>query len=167
MIWKPWKAGAPALGLALTALAIAGCGSGDEETTRTPPPPVSASTADHLAKLSDRVATNLDDGLTCDAAIAADELMAAVEEADLAATIRPGIEEVASRLVNEVNCPPPPPPPEPAEKEKKKDEEKKDQQKQQDEQKKQDEGGDKEKLGPPGNSGGLPPGQAKLEGEAG
>ena len=162
MIWKRWKAGASALGAALAALVIASCGSGDEATTTTPPPPpVSVSTADELAKLSSRIATNLDAGLTCDAAIAADELMAAVEEADLAPTIRPGIEEVATRLVDEVNCPPPPPPPEP---------ERKEEQKKEDE-KKQDEGGDQgqdgEENSGPGHSGGLPPGQAKLKGEVG
>jgi hypothetical protein len=159
VIWKRWKAGAPALGAALAALVIASCGSGDEATTTTPRPPLSASTADDLAKLSNRIAANLDAGLTCDAAIAADELMAAVEEADLAATIRPGIEEVATRLVNEVNCPPPPPPPEPKEKKKQEDEKKL-------------EGGDektgeKDESGPAGHSGGLPPGQAKLKGEEG
>jgi hypothetical protein len=162
--WKRWKAAASALGLAFAALAIAACGSGEEPTTTTPPPPpVSASAAEHLAKLSDRIATDLDAGLTCDAAVAADDLMAAVEEADLAATLRPGVEEVASRLVNEVNCPPPPPPLEPEKEEKKKDEKK---------QKKEEEGnqgpgGDESNSGPPGQSGGFPPGQAKLKGEAG
>jgi hypothetical protein len=161
--WKRWKAGAAAVGLALATLVIAACGSDDEPTTTTPPPPVSASTADRLAKLSDRVATNLDAGLTCDAAIAADELMAAVEEADLAGTLRPGVEEVATRLVNEVNCPPPPPPPPPEPEKEKKDEEKKN-----------GDGGEEgdgddgrgNEQGPPSN-GGVPPGQAKLKGEEG
>jgi hypothetical protein len=162
--WKGWKAGAPALGLAFAALAIAACGSGEEATTTRPPPPISASTAGHLAKLSNQIATNLDAGLTCDAAIAADDLMAAVEDADLSATLRPGVEEVASRLVNEVNCPPPPPPPEPEEK--KRDEEKKHaEEKKQEEEKTQEEGKGKEQR-PPEN-GGIPPGQAKLKGEAG
>jgi hypothetical protein len=155
--WKRWKAAASALGLAYAALVIAACGSGEEEpTTTTPPPPVSGSTAEHLAKLSDRIATDLDAGATCDAAHAADDLMTAVEEADLAATLRPGVEEVASRLVNEVNCPPPPPPPEP---EKEKKEKKEDEEKKQEEQK-------GEEQGPPGN-GGIPPGKAKLKGEGG
>ena len=161
MIWKRSKGGVPALGFALVALVMAACGgSGDEATTTTPPPPVSASTADRLARLSNRVATNLDAGLTCDAAIAADELMAAVEEADLSATLRPGVEEVATRLVNEVNCPPPPPPPEP-------EKEKKDKKK---EEKKQEEGeGDdgSGNLKGPSDNGGIPPGQAKLKGEEG
>jgi hypothetical protein len=167
--WKRWKAALPALGLAYAALVIAACGSSEEPTTTTPPPPVSASTAEHLAKLSDRIATDLDAGATCDAARAADDLMAAVEEADLAATLRPGVEEVASRLVNEVNCPPPPPPPEPEKEEKKKEEKKKDEEEKKGEEKKKEEGnqgpGGDESKGRPGHSGGLPPGQAKLKGE--
>jgi hypothetical protein len=161
--WKRWKPAASALALGYAALVIAACGSSEEPTTTTPKPPVSASTAEHLAKLSDRIATDLDAGATCDAAYAADDLMSAVEEADLAATLRPGVEEIASRLVNEVNCPPPPPPPEP-EKEKKKDEEKKDEKK---EEGNQGPGGGEESNEPPGRSGGLPPGQAKLKGELG
>jgi hypothetical protein len=172
MPWKRWTAGATALGLALATLAVAGCGSDDETTTTTPPPPVSAATADRLAKLSNRIATNLDGGSTCDAAIAADELMAAVEEADLAGTLRPGVEEVATRLVNEVNCPPPPPPPEPETKkddEVKKAEEKKAEEKKAEENKGEgggDENGRGEDVGPP-DAGGIPPGKAKLKGEEG
>jgi hypothetical protein len=85
--------------------------------------------------------------------MAADELQDAIADADLSKSLRPGVEEVATRLVNEVNCPPPPPPPEP---DKKKHEEK---------QKKQEGHHDEQKHGPPGHSGGLPPGQAKLKGE--
>jgi hypothetical protein len=163
--WKRWKAAASALGLAYATLVIAACGSGEEPTTTTPPPPVSASTAERLAKLSDRIATDLDAGATCDAAHAADDLMAAVEESDFAATLRPSVEEVASRLVNEVNCPPPPPPPEPEREEKKTDEKKKDEKKQ--EEGNQGPGGGEESKEPPGHSGGLPPGKAKLKGELG
>jgi hypothetical protein len=158
------KAAAPALALALAALVIGACGSGDDDTTTTvQPPPVSATTADRLAKLSNRVAANLEVGETCLAAIAADELKAAVEDADLASSLRPGVSEVADRLVNEVNCPPPPPPPEPEpEEDKKKDKEKKDEN--QDEHGGED--GDEGKHEPPGH-GGVPPGQAKLKGEEG
>jgi hypothetical protein len=150
------------LALALP-LVIGACGSGDETTTTAPPPPVSAATADRLAKLSNRVAANLEAGETCSAAIAADDLKTAVEDADLSASLRPGVEEVATRLVNEVNCPPPPPPPEPEKKPKKpKDEHGTD-----DEHGKgDDQGGDKH----PGNSdhgGFVPPGQAKIKGEEG
>jgi hypothetical protein len=151
------KAIAPLALFALTAGGLSACGSGAETTTTTaPPPPVSAATADHLAKLSDRVATYLDAGETCSAAMAADDLKAAVDEADLANTIRSGVEEVASRLVDEVNCPPPPPQPEPKKEEKKP--------------KPKDEHGDENKQGgqgpkPPGHGGKLPPGHAKLKGE--
>jgi hypothetical protein len=164
-----WKAAATALGLTLGALGIGACGSEDDNTTTTVrPPPVSAATADRLAKLSNRVAANLEAGLTCDAAYAADDLMAAVEEADLSASLRPGVEEVATRLVNEVNCPPPPPP-EPEPEEEMKDEEKP--KESGDEGKDQNgdrggDGGDEGKDGPPGH-GGVPPGQAKLKGEDG
>jgi len=155
------KAIVPLALAALLAGGLAACGSGDEATTTTPPPPpISATTADHLATLSDRIASDLDDGLTCDAAYAADQLKDAVNHADLSATLRPGVEEVATRLVNEVNCPPPPPPPEPEKKEnpkeEKQDEEKQDENKQ----------GDEDK-GPQGQGGILPPGQAKLKGEDG
>ena len=113
------KAAGPMILLALAALVLVACGSGGGETTKPQPPPVSAATAGHLAKLSDRVASELDAGDTCGAAYAADQLQDAVSSADLPATLRPGVEEVATDLVNEVNCPPPPPPPEPEKKPKK------------------------------------------------
>jgi hypothetical protein len=148
------KAFAPLVLFALLAGGLSACGgSGTDTTTAPPPPPVSASIADHLAKLSNRIATYLDAGDTCSAAYAADQLQAAVQDADLSSALRPGVEEVATRLVNEVNCPPPPPPPEP-EKEKKKEKP--------DEQKDEKQQGDEDK--PPGH-GGIPPGKAKLKGE--
>jgi hypothetical protein len=175
-----WKAVATVLGFALAALAGA-CGSGDDDnaTTTVQQPPVSATTADRLAKLSNRVAENLDAGLTCDAAHAADDLSAAVEESDLPANLRPGVETVATDLVNQVNCPPPPPPPEP-EKKPKKDED--DDQGDGDDRGNGDEngggdegGGDGDGRGGDGkpgrgqsNEGGfVPPGKAKLKGEDG
>jgi hypothetical protein len=149
------KAAAPVIVLALGAAGAVGCGS-DPETTSTPkPPPVSAATANHLADLSEKIATDLDAGQTCDAAYDADQLKGAVEDADLSASLRPGVEQVASDLVNEVNCPPPPP----TEDEKNKADEAK--KKAEEEQKHQEE------HGPPGHSGGVPPGQAKIKGEAG
>jgi hypothetical protein len=160
------KAAAPALALAVAAFVLAACGSGDDDetTTSVQPPPVSATTADRLAKLSNRVAANLEVGETCLAAIAADELKAAVEDADLSVSLRPGVEEVASRLVNEVNCPPPPPPPEPEKDEKKKEDEEGD--KGDEGQGHGGEGGEQGKPKPPGH-GGVPPGKAKLKGEEG
>jgi hypothetical protein len=166
---KRTRCKAAALGIAVAlALGIGACGSdGDETTTTVQPPPVSATTADRLAKLSNRLATDLEAGETCDAAYAADDLKAAVEDADLSVSLRPGVEEVATRLVNEVNCPPPPPPPEPEPEEKKKDEErKKDEEKKKEGDGHKDQGGDEGKNDPPGH-GGVPPGQAKLKGEEG
>jgi hypothetical protein len=140
-----------AISVALAALALTACGSGGGGTT-TQAPALSAPTANRLATLSERVASDLDAGDTCHAAHAADDLQAAVQQADLPASLRPGVDEVTGRLVDEVNCPPPPPPPEP-----KKDKHKSDKPKP------GDHHGDEHKQ--PGHSGGLPPGQAKLKGE--
>jgi hypothetical protein len=150
------KAGGLAISLALATLALLGCGSGSGGDQTTTGPALSAATAGHLAKLSDRIATDLDTGDTCSAAHAADDLDAAVQDAHLPPSLRSGVGETTGRLVDEVNCPPPPPPPEPK---KKKDEHGK----------KKDEHGGDTKV-PPGHvdSGGLvPPGQAKLKGEQG
>ena len=139
------------IALVLSSLFVAACGSGSQTST-TQPPPLSAATAAHLAKLSETVATDLDNGDTCHAAHAADDLNRAVQDADLSASLRPGVEEVAGRLVDEVNCPPPPPPPAPEKKPKH-------------EAHKPNQHGDAQK--PPGHGGKLPPGQAKLKGEEG
>jgi hypothetical protein len=136
---------------ATAALALAGCGSdGGPDTVVRTSPPVERTTANHLASMSEKIADDLDAGETCSAAIAADELASAVDDADLPSYLRSSVEETATRLVNEVNCPPPPPP-EP--KKKPKDEHKGE--------------GDQ---GKGGNYGGaeinqLPPGQAKKKGE--
>lgn len=154
------KAAGPAILLAVAALAMGACGSsGTDTTTKPPPPPVSAATGDRLARLSDRVASDLDAGDTCDAAYAADELHTAVQESDLPQTLRTGVEEVAGDLVDEVNCPPPPPEPEKKKPKEKKPKEEKPKH-QGDEQNGNDQG-----PHPPGHNGGTPPGQAKLKGE--
>jgi hypothetical protein len=149
-----WKAAATALGFALAALGAGACGSSGDETTTVQPPAVSATTADHLAKLSNRIATDLDAGDVCHAAHAADDLRAAVEESDLPANLRPGVDAVAGELVDQVNCPPPPPPPEPEKKPKKHE----------GDEHKDHHGGEKK---PTGHGGKQPPGQAKLKGEQG
>ncbi len=151
------RAAGLATALALAALGLSACGSGGSSgggTTAAQPPPIATATAGHLAKLSDRVASDLDSGDTCHAAHAADDLRAAVEEADIPQSMRPDIGAVAGRLVDEVNCPPPPPPP-PEPKKKPKDEHG------------DQHHGDQHFL-PPGHSkhGGFgPPGHAKLNGE--
>jgi hypothetical protein len=144
------------LGLLAVALSSCGSGSGGDDTTAPAPPPVSAATAGHLAKLSNRVASDLDAGDTCDAAYAADLLHQAVESSDLPARLRPNVTAVATDLVNEVNCPPPPPAPKP-DKEKPKPEH-------------GNGHGDDEGHQPSGHSdhgGFVPPGHAKLNGEHG
>jgi hypothetical protein len=142
--------------LALVALGLGACGSGGSAATAVQPPAVSAATADRLAKLSDRIATDLGAGDTCHAAHAADDLRAAVEASDLPATLRPGVDAAAGRLVDQVNCPPPPAPPPPKEKPKK--------QEHQGDHSGGHHGGD-QGAGPPAFGGNPPPGQAKLKGE--
>ena len=154
--------------LGLSALVLTACGSGDDTTTTTARPVVSPATADHLAKLSDRIASDLDAGDTCHAAHAADDLHAAVEDSDLPANLRPGVDAVAGDLVNQVNCPPPPPPPEP---EKKPKEPKPDEHDHGDEHGQGGDhgnggnGGHSDHGGHSGHGGFVPPGQAKLKGE--
>jgi hypothetical protein len=152
-----WKAAATTLASAIATLMIGACGSGGEGTTAVQPPPIPPETAGHLAKLSDRVASSLDAGDTCHAAHAADDLSAAVEDANLPASMSTDVEAVTGRLVDEVNCPPPPPPPEPKKKKEKKHGEHGG-----------DHHGDENGFIPPGQAkhGGVgPPGKAKLKGE--
>jgi len=147
--------------VALMAVGLASCGSGDDTTTAAPRPAVSRETADHLAKLSNRVASDLDAGETCTAAYDADELKSAVEDSDLPANLRPGVVQVADDLVNQVNCPPPPPPPEPEEEPKKPKEEHGNG---------DDHGDGNDEESKPGHSDHgsfVPPGQAKIKGEEG
>jgi hypothetical protein len=111
------RAAGLAISLALAALALVACGSGSDATSVARPPSIPSDAAGHLAKLSDRVASDLDSGDTCHAAHAADDLQAAVEDADIPQSMRPDVEAAAGHLVDEVNCPPPaPPPPEPKKK---------------------------------------------------
>jgi hypothetical protein len=143
--------------LALAALGLGACGSGGNDATAVQRPAVSAATAERLAKLSDRIATDLNAGDTCHAAHAADDLRAAVEASDLPATLRPGVDAAAGRLVDQVNCPPPPAPPPPTEKPKKHEHPS-------GQSGDQHQGGD-QGSGASGLGGNIPPGQAKLKGE--
>jgi hypothetical protein len=153
--------------VALATLVLGACGSGGGVTTKPQPPPVSAATAGQLAKLSERVASDLDAGDTCHAAHAADDLRIAVQESDLPANLRPGVDAVAGDLVDQVNCPPPPaPPPETKKPEKPKDEHHGGQHDGGQHDGGEHQGGDSGPK-PPGHGGKLPPGQAKLEGEPG
>jgi len=161
------KAAALLVLLSLSAIGLAACGSGGEGTTTTTAPPgVSRETADHLAKLSDRIASDLDAGDLCNAAHAADDLSAAVGDSDLPANLRPGVETVATDLVNQVNCPPPPPPP-PAPEPKKKPDEPNQQGNDRQPGNADENGhgrGHDEKPKPPKHGVHVPPGHAKLEG---
>jgi hypothetical protein len=94
------------------ALGVGACGSGDDSESAEPPPPISVATAKQLASLSEEIATDLDAGDTCTAAARADDLADAIDGAKIDPTLRPQVEEVATDLVNQVNCPPPPPEPE-------------------------------------------------------
>jgi hypothetical protein len=154
--------------LVLAAVGLGACGSGSDTTTTRDRPAVSAATADRLAKLSDRIASDLDGGDICHAAHAADDLRSAVEESDLPATLRPGVDAAAERLVDQVNCPLPAPAPAAPQEKKPKKQEKKPKKDENCNQDKQGHGGDEKSK--PGHSvhGGLaPPGQAKLKGEPG
>ena len=151
--------------LGVMAVVLASCGSGDETTTTTPRPAVARAMADPLVKLSDRIASDLDAGDTCNAAHAADDLQAAVADSDLPANLRPGVDAVAVDLVNQVNCPapPPPPPPEPEKKAKPEPKPKKDGED-------HGHGGGQDQGEKPGHSkqgGFVPPGDTKLKGEEG
>jgi hypothetical protein len=149
------KAAGLAISLAVAALALAGCGSSGGDTTPTvvKRPAVPAATADHLARLSATVASDLDAGSTCEAAYAADQLQAAIEEANLPASMRSSVDDAAGRLVDQVNCPPPPTTTE---------EDKKPKNPKPEEGDHHDEGHGHPK--PPGHGGKEPPGQAKLKG---
>jgi hypothetical protein len=141
------KAVALAITLAMASLALAACGSDGGEADTPTKPPVPATTANRLASLSDEVAADLEDGETCTAAGEADDLLAAVQDADLPASISSGVESAAQSLVNEVNCPPPPEPEPKKPKEEKHGEDKKG---------KEEHGGE-----PTTTTGHVPPGQAK------
>lgn len=136
------------LAIALGALAFAGCGSDDGGKNAAEPAAIPSATADRLAAMSERIATELEAGNVCGAAERADELSDAVDRARLPARFSE-VGTVATSLVDQVNCPPPPPPPPPEPREEKKDQGKGD-----------DQGGYEDaKL--PGFDQKLPPGQAK------
>jgi hypothetical protein len=137
-------------GVAITlaaVLALAACGSDEDSPPTETTVSLRAATAERLAQRSERIADEIDSGDTCAAAHSADELDAAVAEAEIPAELRPELEAASEELVNSVNCPPPPEPKEKKEKEKKEED---------------DHGpGEDSSQGPPGEDGDLPPGQEK------
>jgi len=101
-------------GLVLAGLALAAgaCGSGGGEQQEAPPSPaLAAPVAERLAGKSDEIATALDAGDVCTAAVRADELQEETVSAINAGEVPPAFQESLSarvnELVNEVNCPPP------------------------------------------------------------
>ena len=85
--------------------------SSSPRPSRPPPPATSPSsvTGSHPTSTRATPATPPTPPTSCDAA---------VEDADLPPSMRPDVDAVAGRLVDEVNCPPPPPPPPPEPKKK-------------------------------------------------
>jgi hypothetical protein len=98
--------------LFVAASAVAGCGGGDDGAP--PRPAIEARLAEELAARSDAVATALESGDVCTAAVRADELVAAVNDAAARGRIPRALQDrlttAAIGLQNEVNCPPPPAP---------------------------------------------------------
>jgi hypothetical protein len=92
-------------------LALASCGGGDggEGSAEPTQPAIPAGIAEDLAARSDEVAQLLGEGRTCEAAVKADELVAAVAAAGprVPDALEPEISEVAVDLQNTINCPPP------------------------------------------------------------
>jgi len=139
-------------GVAITlaaVFALSACGSDEDSPPTETTVSLRAATAERLAQRSERIADELDSGDTCAAANSADELDAAVAEAEIPAELRPELEAASEELVNSVNCPPPP---EPEDKEK----EEKDKEKEE-----EDGPGEDSSQGPSGENGDLPPGQEK------
>jgi hypothetical protein len=100
--------------LVVAALAVAGCGGGDDGDGARPRPAIEARLAADLAAQSDAVANALESGDVCTAAVRADELVAAVNDAvargRVPRTFEDRLTSAAIGLQNEVNCPPPPAP---------------------------------------------------------
>jgi hypothetical protein len=99
------------LAAAAAAWALAGCGG---EEGAPPRPAIEARLAADLAARSEAVASALESGDVCTAAVRADELVAAVDDAVARGRIPHALRErlttTAIGLQNEVNCPPAPAP---------------------------------------------------------
>jgi hypothetical protein len=141
------KARALAVALVLAAVPLLGaCGSSDDSDEAA----LSSATAEDLASQSEQIADELDAGDDCAAAHRADDLDAAVAEADIPEELRTEVEGATQQLVDQVNCAPPP------------EETTTEKTTTQEEEKPEDdeEGKEVDPSGPPGQ-GGEPPGQEK------
>jgi hypothetical protein len=99
------RARALAVTLALAAVPVLGaCGSSDDSGDVS----LSSATAEELAAQSEQIAEELDAGDDCAAAHRADDLDAAVAEADIPDELRTEVEGATQQLVDQVNCEPPP-----------------------------------------------------------
>src|SRR5262245_45009967 len=92
VMWTRKKVVVGAAIAAMAVLALAGCGSdGGPSTVVRTSPPIERGSANHLATMSEEVADDLDAGETCTAAIAADQLASAVDDADLPSYLRASV----------------------------------------------------------------------------
>jgi hypothetical protein len=140
------KARALAVALALAAVPVFGaCGSSEDSSEAS----LSSATAEELASQSERIADDLDAGDSCAAAHRADDLDAAVADADIPEELRTEVEGATQRLVDQVNCEEP-------------EETTTEETTTEEDEKEEDDGKDKgeDESTPPGH-GGEPPGKAK------
>jgi hypothetical protein len=147
------RAMALAVALALAAVPVLGaCGSSDDSGEAS----LSSATAEELASQSEQIAAELDAGDTCAAAHRADDLDAAVAEADIPEELRTEVEDATQQLVDQVNCEPPPEETTTEETTTEETTTQEEEKKPEDDEKSKEE----DSSGPPGK-GGEPPGQEK------
>jgi hypothetical protein len=145
------RARALAVALALAAMPVLGaCGSSDDSGDAS----LSSATAEELALQSEQIADELDAGDDCAAAHRADDLDAAVAEADIPDELRTEVEGATQQLVDQVNCE------EPEETTTEETTTEEDEKKPEDED--DEKGKEEDSSGPPGQ-GGEPPGQEKKQ----
>jgi hypothetical protein len=149
-----------AVALALAAVPVFGaCGSSDDSGDAS----LSSATAEELAAQSERIAEELDAGDDCAAAHRADDLDAAVAEADIPDALRTEVEGATQQLVDQVNCEQPE---ETTTEETTTEETTTEEEEKKPEDEDDGKGKEEDSSGPPGH-GGEPPGQEKKVSGAG
>jgi hypothetical protein len=83
-----------------TVPVLAACGSSDDSGEAS----LSSTTAEELASQSEQIAEELEAGDDCAAAHSADDLDAAVAEAEIPEELRTEVEGATQQLVDQVNC---------------------------------------------------------------